>query len=438
MVAILDSGGDRGDSSRYLIAAFDPFEIVEAFEDEVRLATATGEQISTSLDVLQLLDDRLKTLQRVLSPQHPIAGACIATFAYELGHQLQPTKLPRTKSPGEPDATLMFYDTLLVHDYHDETTTVVSVAGKEGLERAIEAIGNAAPCPDASIKEQQCHLFSEATSDTSRDGYLQAVERIKNHIARGDIYQANLTQQLTVKLGASLTPERIFTNLRRWHPSSFGAFIRRPGDCVISASPERFLKVSFEDAGRYIQACPIKGTRPRGGTVQQDEQLRKELLESEKDRAENIMIVDLVRNDLGRVCEYGTVRVEELCAIQEHPTLFHLVSKISGTLRPEVTASEILRAAFPCGSITGAPKIRAMQILDEIEPSARGLSMGSIGYFSFDGRMDLNVAIRTMTVDGGTARFNVGGGVVADSDPEAEYKESLLKAKALLRALDSD
>jgi anthranilate/para-aminobenzoate synthase component I len=185
-----------------------------------------------------------------------------------------------------------------------------------------------------------------------------------------------------------------------------------------------------------VEAWPIKGTRARGATAVEDSRLREELRRSAKDAAENVMIVDLLRNDLGRVCDYGTVEVAAMCEVQEHPTLFHLVSKVRGRLRAGVSAGELLRATFPCGSITGAPKLRAMEIVDDCERAPRGLSMGAVGYFSFDGRADLNVAIRTMTIGRDrTARFNVGGGIVAESDPVAEYEESLVKARALLNAL---
>jgi anthranilate/para-aminobenzoate synthase component I len=186
---------------------------------------------------------------------------------------------------------------------------------------------------------------------------------------------------------------------------------------------------------RQVIAQPIKGTRPRGENPADDVSLRLELQSSEKDRAENVMIVDLLRNDLGRVCTYGSVVVDELCDIEQHPTLFHLVSTVRGTLRDDVTISDLIRACFPCGSITGAPKIRAMEIINEVETVPRGLSMGSIGYFGFDGSVDLNVAIRTMTIRDGVARFCVGGGIVADSIPDDEYEESLIKARALFRAL---
>jgi para-aminobenzoate synthetase component 1 len=272
-------------------------------------------------------------------------------------------------------------------------------------------------------------------SNFSAAEYEEAVRLIKEYIAAGDIYQANLTQQFTAFLADDVTPQEIFFSLRGGHPASFAAFIRRGDDTVISASPERFLRVSSNKEGRIVEAWPIKGTRPRGMTDEDDRRLRDELFNSEKDRAENVMIVDLLRNDLGRICKFGSVEVPELFTVQEHPTLFHLVSKVRGKLRADVRPSDLLRATFPCGSITGAPKIRAMEVINEIEETERGISMGAIGYFSFDGQIDLNVAIRTMSVRGGVARFNTGGGIVADSDPSAEYEESMTKAKALLRAV---
>ncbi|MEO6390447.1 MAG: aminodeoxychorismate synthase component I, partial [Pyrinomonadaceae bacterium] len=272
------------------------------------------------------------------------------------------------------------------------------------------------------------------TSNLTQAEYEAAVSAIKDHIAAGDIYQANLTQQFTATIGDA-APEDIFLRLRREHPAPFSAFIRRTSDVVISGSPERFVRVTDSTDGRVAEAWPIKGTRPRGTTADGDVKLRAELLASEKDRAENVMIVDLLRNDLGRVAEFGSVTVEELFTLQEHPSLFHLVSKVRANLRPNVRMSDLLRAAFPCGSITGAPKIRAMEIIDELEPSPRGLSMGAIGYFGFDGTADLNVAIRTMTIRKGIAKFNVGGGIVADSEPAAEYDESMVKARSLMAAL---
>ena len=428
-VSILDSCGARGQSARLLIAGFDPRETVEARGEEIRL-TRAGERAGRVLrgDALRLLDERLAA-----------GGFCVATFAYELAHRLEPSHL-KSKRPAsdEPDVTLAFYDALVVHDYQEGSTRIICRGGERRSDETLVSL-------DESLRGARADLDAEppsppaVKSNLTRDEYLAAVLRIKEHIAAGDIYQANLTQQFTCRLSEGTSPESVFWRLRRDHPAPFAAFLRRRDDAVVSASPERFLRVTAADAGsRTIEAWPIKGTRPRGRTADEDARLRAELTASEKDRAENVMIVDLMRNDLGRVCRYGSVEVAELCALEEHPTLFHLVSRVRGTLRDGVTAGDLLRAAFPCGSITGAPKIRAMQIINEAEPTPRGLSMGALGYFSPDGSLDLNVAIRTMTVRGRVARFNVGGGVVADSSPALEYEESLLKARALVRALGGE
>ena len=472
-VQILDSGGARGTEARFLIAGFDPFEIIEARGGGIDITSAEGESARRieGADVLRVLDERLAKYQvahTAGNSSRPVAGACIATFSYDLARRMErlrrrpPAQAAMSAATAtEPDALLAFYDTLVVHDYLRSTTEVLSLRSTQRLNQFCETINAAASgfeaqeqkrgVPDRSSLSTASPFFHEgtsfvntstqpfnstATANFTRDEYLLAVEQIKEHIAAGDIYQANLTQQLSVALDARLAAEKIFLSLRRSHPASFAAFLRRREDVVISASPERFLRVAVEaDGGRIVEAWPIKGTRARGRNAAEDARLRDELSRSEKDRAENVMIVDLLRNDLGRVCRYGTVAVRELFTIQEHPTLFHLVSKVRGRLRDDVTAGALLRAAFPCGSITGAPKIRAMEIIDEIEKAPRGLSMGAIGYFSFDGRLDLNVAIRTMLVRQGVARFNVGGGIVADSQPLIEYEESLVKARALLRSL---
>jgi para-aminobenzoate synthetase component 1 len=285
-----------------------------------------------------------------------------------------------------------------------------------------------------------CVANTTAVSNYSRAGYKAAVKQIKEFISRGDTYQANLTQKFRVELSPGLRAADIFLRLRRDNPAPFAAFIDRGDSIVVSASPERFFRV----ANGRIETSPIKGTRSRGADRDEDEKLRNELLVSAKDRAENTMIVDLLRNDLGRVCKFGTVVVDALCELEELPTLFHLVSTVSGELEHGIEFGDIIRAIFPCGSITGAPKIRTMEIIDDIESEPRGLSMGAIGYFvpetGFDLKpgIDLSVAIRTMVIRDSVAEFNVGGGVVSDSDPDAEYEESLLKAKALLAALGAD
>jgi para-aminobenzoate synthetase component 1 len=458
-VQILDSGGARGggDEARFLIAGFDPFEIVEARGHELFIERRS--EIGTRVErrsLLSLLDERLARyrVQRQAAAHPathlPVAGgACIASFSYDLarGFARLRSSAPHASLAPEPDATLAFYDTLVIHDYARGLTHITSVAGEEQLARARATLDEARQGNCFETAASNSVETQEAASNFTRKEYLSAVRRIKEHIYAGDIYQANLTQQFTCPLDASddssSSAARVFLRLRSAHPASFAAYLRRGDDTVVSASPERFLRVSFNEGdegdeherARRVEAWPIKGTRARGATAQEDARLKEDLQRSAKDAAENVMIVDLLRNDLGRVCRYGSVEVAALCEVQEHPTLFHLVSKVRGTLREEVSAGELLRATFPCGSITGAPKLRAMEIIDECERAPRGLSMGAIGYFSFDGRIDLSVAIRTMVLSNGVARFNVGGGIVAESDPAAEYEESLLKARALLAAL---
>jgi para-aminobenzoate synthetase component 1 len=437
-LSVLDSCIARDSPERFLIAGFNPCEIIEARGNQISITRRVeeGERVIHA-DALAVLDERLAEYSspRLRAEQTPVAGACIATFSYELVHQLERLRLNSARHlSDEPDMVLAFYDTLVIHDYRSETTKLVSLGGPKRLDQAFETLNDVFKHTRKDYEQNPVSILSTA-SNLTRDEYLAAVRRIKEHIAAGDIYQANLTQQFSCAIPPETTPENIFWRLRRDHPAPFAAFIRRRDDVVISASPERFLRVVAKDDERYVEAWPIKGTRARGATMEEDAALRAELLASEKDRAENIMIVDLLRNDLGRVSRYGSIEVTELCALEEHPTLFHLVSKVRGTLRDEVTVGALLRAAFPCGSITGAPKIRAMEIINDVETKARGLSMGAIGYFSFDGSLDLSVAIRTMTVRDSVARFNVGGGIVADSCPALEYEESLLKARALLHAL---
>ncbi len=459
---LLDSCGARGDDARFLIAGFDPVEMVEAYGEELHVrARGEASPRGESGSVLSLLDARLKKYRvaRAAPSDLPARGACVAAFAYDLAHQFERLSSRTRAQVAAPDAVLYFFDTLVVHDYARGETRLIGVGDSSG--RLPEVAATLRRATDAKPRERgrndefeggERHsvpalvdsgdsLFSvAAVSNFTREEYTAAVERIREHIYAGDIYQANLTQQLSCAPSPLAPPARVFERLRRAHPASFAAFLRLGEGALVSASPERFLRVQFEaeaqGARRVVEAWPIKGTRRRGRDAAEDALLRAELLSSAKDRAENVMIVDLLRNDLGRVCRYGTVAVAELCALQEHPTLFHLVSKVRGILRDDVTAGELMRAAFPCGSITGAPKIRAMRIIDEIETARRGFSMGAVGYFSFDGALDLNVAIRTITfAPDGAARFNVGGGIVAESDPDAEYEESLLKARALLRAL---
>ncbi|MBX3294558.1 MAG: aminodeoxychorismate synthase component I [Acidobacteria bacterium] len=403
--AVLDSSGVGYLGSHLLIAAADPVDVFEL--------KAGGQE-------------GLAELMEFVTG----GGASIFTLAYEFGATLQPKPVHLPSLSNEPYAYAARYDTLVVHDYSSgETYLTGNESRYEELESVLQAtVSTATELPDAR----------SVRSSFIKDEYVSAVEQIREYIRSGDTYQANLTQQFAIEFEAAVPPGEVFTRLRRQNPSAFAAFIQRGDTAVVSSSPERFFRIE----GDWITVAPIKGTIRRGTTPEEDVALRKSLAESAKDRAENTMIVDLLRNDLGRICEFGSVAVDELCAVEEHSTLFHLVSTVRGKLRPGTGLGEVLLSLFPSGSITGAPKVRTMQIIGEIEPIARGISMGSIGivvpgdeFKPLGPFIDSNVAIRTVTIEGSEARFNVGGGVVIDSDPESEYRESLLKAKALLQAL---
>lgn len=406
-VCILDSGGTEHSGSNLLIAGIRPNEVSQvSFEDPS--------------ETLELFDEKL-------SGGH----AAIFTLSYDFGTKLH--SIATVDDASEPDLFIALFDCLIVHDYAAKRTFLTGNGDRfDAIERLIRHAASTAPEPES--------INIHAASNFTREEYLSAVETVKEKIRAGDTYQTNITQQIRFPLSPGRTGQTIFYALRKQHPAPFAAYIERPGSTVISASPERFFKV----AGVDVTASPIKGTRRRGETASEDSDLRNELLASEKDRAENTMIVDLTRNDLGRICEFGSVRVERLCELEEHPTLFHLVSTVTGRLGLGLRYSEIIRALFPCGSITGAPKLSTMKIIAELEPSPRGLSMGSIGinippgFSGLAATFDMNVAIRTMVVRGGEAVFNVGGGIVIDSDPRSEYEESLLKAQALLAAANAE
>ncbi len=393
-LCILDSCGVGHLNSHLLLAGIKPTEMIVSDD----------------------ADNALQTLGRIVGGDQ----AAIFTLSYDLGNLLQ--DVSTTTDKAEPILFAAIFDELIVHDYDTRKTR----ATKDLPEDRKADISDRVPAISAK-------------SNVSRSDYLRMIDAIKEEIRSGNTYQANLTRQIEAELPSNAEPAAIFGRLRSRHPAPFSAYISRPGSTVISASPERFFKI---ESGK-ISASPIKGTRPRGSTPDSDDELRKELLKSEKDRAENTMIVDLLRNDLGRVCEFGSVTVEKLCEIEEHPSLFHLVSTINGKLRGGLKFGEIIEALFPCGSITGAPKLSTMKIINRLEPNPRGLSMGAIGYylpasFGLGEMIDLSVAIRTMVIRDGVASFNVGGGIVIDSDPQKEWDETVTKSVALLDALGVD
>lgn len=393
-----------------------------------------SQRLIAGIDPIQTLEFRGTNPEKTLYDLDEILSgdkAAVFTLSYDFGKNLQGIGSDRALT--EPDLFVSEFDSFLVHDYRSGVTTLHG--NEKRLDTFTEILRD-----EYKSRGENVHTRAKVSSSFSRRRYLETIEAIKERIRRGDTYQTNLTQKLTAQLYKSVSPATIFETIRKNHPAPFAAFIERPQSTVISASPERFFRVE----NNIVEASPIKGTRPRGRDEIEDGKLRDELLTSEKDRAENTMIVDLLRNDLGRVCEYGTVEVTSLCELQTLPTVFHLVSTIKGKLRDEAKSSDIIRALFPCGSITGAPKISTMRIIDELETTPRGLSMGAIGLyipgnnFGLSTVLDLSVAIRTMVVQAQEASFSVGGGITIESDPQKEYEESWSKAAALLDALGAE
>jgi para-aminobenzoate synthetase component 1 len=378
-------------------------------------------------------------------PALPFTGGAVGFFSYELCAQLE--KITRARPDdlqAVPDCEFGFYDGLIAHDHATGKTWLVAnpvattpAAAILARLRAVIApnptlnspIPPAAQPPIPAAAPSQAQPSSQPVANFDFASYSAAIARIKAYIAAGDVYQVNLTQRFSAPLPCP--PYALYQRLRQRSPAPFAAYLSFGPVQLVSSSPERFLTVR----GRQVETRPIKGTRPRSADPATDARLAAELLASEKDRAELLMIVDLERNDLGRVCTYGSVRVEKLWQLESHPTVHHLVATVSGTLRPEVDLVDCVAACFPGGSITGAPKIRAMEIIDELEPHRRHVYTGAIGYLGFDGNADLNIAIRTLTCVNGQAYYHVGGGIVWDSDPSAEYQETLDKGRAMHEAL---
>lgn len=334
-------------------------------------------------------------------------GAAVGYLGYGLKQHLE--RLPNTAVDDLrlPDCALAFYD-------------------------RIHAFDPAPLAPPPPVRASA--RFDGLRSTFTRSGYERAIARALAYIQAGDIYQVNLSQRFQAACAGD--PFDVYLCLRRQSPAPFGALLRFPGFAVLSSSPERFL--SYRPHDRLIETRPIKGTRPRGPDPASDRALARELLSSEKDRAENVMIVDLERNDLGRVAEIGSVRVTGLFELETYATVHHLTSTVRARLRADRDVVDLLRATFPGGSVTGAPKIRAMEIIDELEPVARGVYTGAIGYLGFDGAADLSIAIRTLVLTGGVASFHVGGGIVADSVPGLEYEETLHKGAAIAQVLQGE
>ncbi len=425
----LDSGRHHPAQSRYDILAAQPF---------VRLITR-GNLTEIHADGIELSrEDPLELLKRYLEFDPgcgqsgdglPFCGGAIGYFGYDLARRLE--TLPATAEDAEkiPDMAVGIYDWAVVADHVERRSWLVGQGRDPDTD--IKWNGLVRRFSEARPEKPRVpfRITSPVASNMTRESYGRAFRRIHEYIGNGDCYQVNLAQRFAAT--ASGDPWLAYQALRVINPAPFSAYLSTPYAQILSASPERFLKVE----NGHVETRPIKGTRPRAGHPRLDAELAEELRNSGKDRAENVMIVDLLRNDLSKNCAPHSVKVPKLFDVETFATVHHLVSTVTGQLRPGRDALDLLRGCFPGGSITGAPKLRAMQIIEDLEPQRRGVYCGAIGYVGFDGNMDTSIAIRTLIYSGGIMRFWAGGGIVADSRLEDEYQETFDKAAAMLKLL---
>jgi aminodeoxychorismate synthase component I len=404
-------GGENIAASSFV--GFSPFLVVKANGDRMIVSSEKGETTLRG-NPFHLLRGFLKEAEA-----HPDFKGAFGYFGYELAWFIE--DLPKIKEDALnlPDLYLIFPKHLIVFDHKLQRLNILSPDREEIAEKI----------KISTFSYQPSAISHKIDSNFTKEGYIRMVERCKEYIKAGDIYQANLSQRLSAKIDSD--PFLLYQRLTAINPSPFSAFLELDGFSIVSSSPERLIKVNN---GR-IETRPIAGTRPRGKIETEDEKLASELILSQKERAEHIMLVDLERNDIGRVSQYGTVKVDELMVIERYSHVMHIVSNISGKLKPDVDFIDCILATFPGGTITGVPKVRCMEIINELEPTKRGPYTGSIGYIGFDGTMDLNIIIRTFIIKDGIAYIQAGGGIVADSEPSLEYYETLHKAEALVQSL---
>ncbi len=464
----LDSASADRRLGRYSFLCADPVAVVSSKRGHTHWLSATGDSTDVAGSPIDAVRQWLAPFTTAaVADLPPFQGGAAGFISYDFGRTLEPIPDARHDDLAIPDVVLGIYDWVIAWDHvadrawllstgMPEVDPVARLARAEArrhevLERlAGRSVGSKsaatpnassdlvdAPAPPAApsyqVDEPRLVHSPDLRSSFTRDAYIRAIDAVRDYIGAGDIFQANLSQRFELPLSES--PWSIYTRLRARNPSPFAAFIDFPGVTVLSASPERFLRAAPDG---WVETRPIKGTRPRGIGPEHDAHLGRELTESEKDQAENLMIVDLMRNDLSRVCRPGSVRVSELFALEHYATVHHLVSTVVGQLQPDHDALALLVAAFPGGSVTGAPKIRAMEIIAELEPSERGIYCGCIGYASITGALDTNIAIRTAVARNGRITFSAGGGITYASDSTQEYRETLDKARGMIDTLTTD
>jgi para-aminobenzoate synthetase component 1 len=440
---LLDCPKPDTQRSRYAYICLSPFATITAWGADIRVDGEIGDapEGGNPWDVLNQLTHRFRSLPRPDMP--PFQGGAVGMLGYELNRFVE--RLP--SSPGTPlacpDMAVGLYDLIIAFDCFAQRAWIVSSGHPEALpadqqRRARRRadwleheLGHLAALHPVMPRDNGARADVHAELD--RADYLDRIRRVKDYIFAGDIYQANFTQRFLARKPSDLAPFALYRRLRDRSHAPFSAYMCiDPATRLLSVSPERFLKV---DRHGRIETRPIKGTRPRHPDPTEDQRLGDELLASDKDRAENLMIVDLLRNDLSRSAQPGSVTVPALNVLESFETVHHLVSTVEARLAPGISPIELLRRAFPGGSITGAPKIRAMEIISELEAAPRGPYCGSAFWLDFSGGLDSNILIRTVVTAGDDIIIQAGGGIVADSDPEAEYEECLVKARAMIEAV---
>lgn len=418
----LDSSKEDRELSKYSFIGINKIEEIEGINGEVFI---NSKSIGKG-DYFLELEKRIEHYKLDYKSEIPLLSGFIGYISYDAGRMLE--KLPDTSTEdfNIPHMKFILYNNIIIFDLVNQKTFITSLGYKENdIEEIENKILNAKKVKDVELTNKNIKFHSNFT----KEEYIEALRKLKNYIKEGDIYITNMTQRFYCD--SYDDPFFIYSKLRNINKAPFSAYLNYKDFQIISSSPERFIKIQ----DRMVMTRPIKGTRPRGKDKKEDLFYRKELENSEKDKSELLMIVDLERNDLSKVCENNSVKVTELFKIEEYATVFHLVSEIVGKLKKENSAVKCIKEAFPGGSITGAPKIRSMEIIEELEGVKRNLYTGSIGYFDLRGNSDLNIVIRTIVKKDNKAYFGVGGGITFESNEEEEYYETIQKAKALMRVL---
>lgn len=423
MAIFLDSSLEN-QLGQYSVIGLNPYLILK---EEDGIFYENGKPQKGTLETA--LKGYLEKYREENSTHLPLVSGALGYFSYDYGRKFEQIENRHEKKLDIPEALFVFYDFLIIEDKQEKTLYLTARGETEDADQGICRLEAEIRSCTPAVKPAKHSQLAAFSPNFTKEDYKQAIDRMISYIIEGDIYIANMTQQLTVD--SQKEPYEVYRYLRTHNPAPFGGFFQCGDFQVVSASPERFMQVK----DGQIETRPIKGTRKRGETPREDASLKEELKNSAKDRSELLMIVDLERNDLNHVCQSGSVQVTEHFAVETYATVFHLVTTIVGKLKEGLGAADSIPAAFPGGSITGAPKIRAMEIIDELEHDRRNLYTGSMGYFSFDGNCDLNIVIRTAIHKDNRYYLGVGGGITCESDLEFEYEETLQKARAVLEAL---